>query len=67
MTAQHWDEVFRSKDTREVSWYQETPDTSLALIADTPGRDDVFARHLATSADTLGMDFPFQAMDSSCS
>ena len=23
------------------------------LIADTPGRDDVFARHLATSADTL--------------
>src|SRR3546814_10215547 len=23
------------------------------FIADTPGRDDVFARHLATSADTL--------------
>ena len=23
------------------------------LIADTPGRDDLFARHLATSADTL--------------
>ena len=37
MTAQHWDDVFRTKDTHEVSWYQETPDTSLALIADTPG------------------------------
>jgi SAM-dependent methyltransferase len=37
MTAQHWDGVFRTKDTRQVSWYQENPDTSLALIADTPG------------------------------
>lgn len=37
MTAQHWDHVFRTKDTRELSWNQETPDTSLAMIADTPG------------------------------
>jgi len=37
MTAQHWDEVFRTKDTRQVSWYQESHDTSLALIAGTPG------------------------------
>ncbi|MDX6234885.1 MAG: hypothetical protein QOH68_4017 [Nocardioidaceae bacterium] len=37
MTAQHWDEVFRTKDTHQVSWYQDAHDTSLALIADTPG------------------------------
>jgi len=37
MTAQHWDQVFRTKDTHQVSWYQDTHDTSLALIADTPG------------------------------
>ena len=37
MTAQHWDQLFRTKDTHQVSWYQETHDISLALIADTPG------------------------------
>jgi SAM-dependent methyltransferase len=37
MTAQHWDQVFRTRDARQVSWYQEFPDSSLALIADTPG------------------------------
>jgi len=37
MTAQHWDAVFRTKDTHQVSWYQENPGTSMALIADTPG------------------------------
>jgi SAM-dependent methyltransferase len=37
MTAQHWDQLFRTKDTHQVSWYQETHHTSLALIADIPG------------------------------
>lgn len=37
MTAQHWDELFRTRDTHQVSWYQENPGTSLALIADTSG------------------------------
>jgi trans-aconitate methyltransferase len=37
MTAQHWDRVFRTKDTHQVSWYQGKPGTSLALVADTPG------------------------------
>ena len=37
MTAQHWDEVFLTKDTHQVSWYQQNPEISLALIADTPG------------------------------
>lgn len=36
MTA-HWDELFRTRDTHQVSWYQENPGTSLALIADTSG------------------------------
>lgn len=37
MTAQHWDNVFRSVALRQVSWYQHTHTISLALIADTPG------------------------------
>jgi SAM-dependent methyltransferase len=37
MTAQHWDQIFRTKDTHQVSWYQQKPGTSLALIADTHG------------------------------
>jgi hypothetical protein len=37
MTAQHWEQVFATKDTHQVSWYQDTPTTSLALVADTPG------------------------------
>jgi trans-aconitate methyltransferase len=37
MTAQHWDQVFRTKEIHEVSWYQQRPETSLALISDTPG------------------------------
>src|SRR3954451_19173813 len=37
VTAQRWDLVFRTKDTHQVSWYQDTHGTSLRLIADTPG------------------------------
>jgi trans-aconitate methyltransferase len=37
MTAQHWDQVFRTHDTRQLSWYQDTHRTSLELISDTPG------------------------------
>jgi len=29
----HWENVYRTKGEREVSWFQETPDVSLALIA----------------------------------
>src|SRR5579871_309334 len=28
----HWENVYRSKGEREVSWFQETPAVSLALI-----------------------------------
>jgi SAM-dependent methyltransferase len=28
----HWENVYRSKGEREVSWFQETPEISLALI-----------------------------------
>ncbi len=31
-TKAHWDSVYRSGDTRRVSWYQASPDTSLELI-----------------------------------
>jgi SAM-dependent methyltransferase len=29
----HWENVYRTKGEREVSWFQETPEVSLALIA----------------------------------
>ena len=28
----HWENVYRTKGEREVSWFQETPSTSLELI-----------------------------------
>jgi len=32
-TKQHWDDIYQSKDTtREVSWYQNVPKTSIDLI-----------------------------------
>ncbi|MGN6167328.1 MAG: class I SAM-dependent methyltransferase [Solirubrobacteraceae bacterium] len=30
--AQHWERVFIERDTQEVSWYEEVPEASLALI-----------------------------------
>lgn len=29
---QHWEHVYQTKSPTEVSWYQSTPSTSLALI-----------------------------------
>lgn len=29
---QHWETVYQTKDTKTVSWYQPTPETSLSLI-----------------------------------
>ncbi|MDZ7661134.1 class I SAM-dependent methyltransferase [Thiohalophilus sp.] len=29
---QHWEQVYRNKETREVSWYQPRPEVSLELI-----------------------------------
>jgi len=35
-TKKHWDDIYQSKDTtREVSWYQSRPKTSIALILST--------------------------------
>jgi SAM-dependent methyltransferase len=31
----HWENVYRTKDEREVSWFQETPSVSLELIRST--------------------------------
>ncbi|QGY42321.1 methyltransferase domain-containing protein [Maribellus comscasis] len=28
----HWENIFRIKDTRQVSWYQQKPETSLHII-----------------------------------
>jgi SAM-dependent methyltransferase len=30
---EHWNQVYQTKDPRDVSWYQRSPDLSLALIA----------------------------------
>lgn len=32
---QHWDTVYQTKDTTQVSWYQDTPKTSVDLITST--------------------------------
>ncbi|MEK6950350.1 MAG: class I SAM-dependent methyltransferase [Nanoarchaeota archaeon] len=32
---EHWNSIYQSKKTHRVSWYQETPQTSLSLIAET--------------------------------
>lgn len=29
---EHWEKVFKTKDTTQVSWYQEVPTTSLRLV-----------------------------------
>ncbi|TDY00551.1 class I SAM-dependent methyltransferase [Thiohalophilus thiocyanatoxydans] len=29
---QHWEQIYRDRDAREVSWYQPRPEVSLALI-----------------------------------
>jgi hypothetical protein len=29
---EHWEGIYRSRDTTAVSWFQEEPSTSLALI-----------------------------------
>jgi hypothetical protein len=31
----HWEEVYETKDSTKVSWFQENPDLSLQLIDDT--------------------------------
>ena len=31
----HWENIYRTKDEREVSWFQETPSISLELIRST--------------------------------
>lgn len=36
----HWENVYQTKGEREVSWFQETPDISLALIRAAGGRRD---------------------------
>src|SRR5215469_5432076 len=37
---QYWDDTYRTRDETRVSWFQETPGRSLALIeAAAPGRD----------------------------
>ena len=36
----HWDSVYGTKDPLKVSWYQEEPDSSLELIANTGASKD---------------------------
>lgn len=36
----HWENVYRTRETTEVSWYQDDPQMSLRLIADASGGTD---------------------------
>lgn len=31
-TKAHWDQVYSTKQSHEVSWFQDTPTTSLSLL-----------------------------------
>jgi len=31
---EHWENIYQTKNTNEVSWYQEKPETSLNLISE---------------------------------
>jgi ubiquinone/menaquinone biosynthesis C-methylase UbiE len=53
----HWENIYQSKDQKEMSWFQETPETSLSLIRqfnilktakiiDIGGGDSLFVDHL---------------------
>lgn len=53
----HWESIYQSKELKEVSWYQSTPETSLyflkqsnlpatAKIIDIGGGDSLFVDHL---------------------
>ena len=33
MSKKHWDNIYATKGMKEVSWFQEVPQTSLDLIA----------------------------------
>jgi 2-polyprenyl-3-methyl-5-hydroxy-6-metoxy-1,4-benzoquinol methylase len=54
---EHWENIYKSKDTSELSWYQSTPETSLdffrqfnvpksAKIIDIGGGDSLLVDHL---------------------
>lgn len=50
---EHWNQVYQSKGTQEVSWYQRRPDLSLALIAASGVSRDVGIIDVGGGASTL--------------
>lgn len=34
-TKKHWENIYQTKNSNEVSWFQEKPQTSLNLISET--------------------------------
>ncbi len=51
--ASHWEEVYATRATHEVSWYQIQPDTSLRLIARLGPRPDEAIIDVGGGASTL--------------
>ena len=41
MGKEHWENIYSTKGMKEVSWFQETPETSLSLIAKLNLKKDV--------------------------
>ena len=46
----HWENVYSSKSEREVSWFQENPALSLALITESRGFHDITVLDLSAAA-----------------
>lgn len=52
-TKQHWDDVYATKATTEVSWFQQHPELSLALIARATLATDAAILDVGGGASTL--------------
>ena len=51
--ATHWDEVYRTKATDQVSWFQRDPEVSLRLLSTLPGSVVDIGAGASTLADQL--------------
>lgn len=49
----HWDKIYTSKDHKEVSWYQESPSISLALLKQIGVAEDDAIIDIGAGASTL--------------
>ena len=52
-TKEHWDKVYSSNDTRELGWYEETPESSIQLLTKCNLDKDAAILDVGSGATTL--------------